>query len=198
MNACRMNLKSFPKPAQAYIVSVIFLGIAALIASAIRHPISLTDWLIILPCLLLSAGAALLRVPVLGFKRSQENSTENSTISLGMVPTVFLLLTFGPFVGALAGAITAIVATMYPRRSYPVQILFSVGAVVLAVLVAYPLILLTGVVPIGHSFPPHINTSGTAQIGQAFITLDCGCDLFFRKYISGRCCYWSSHHERFP
>lgn len=173
-----MSMQGFPKSAQAYIVSVILAGILALAFCAARFPIPLHDWMVVVPGLLLAAGASLLSVPVVGFQRPNENSTQNSTITLGLVPTFLLLLAFGPLVGSLAGAVTAMIGTMYPRRSFPVQILFSVGAVVLSVLAACPLLMLVGVAHPGQPFPP-VSATGPSVIWQAFATLGAGAIYFF-------------------
>ncbi|MBC8138198.1 MAG: HD-GYP domain-containing protein [Fibrella sp.] len=173
-----MSMQSFPKLAQAYIVSVILAGGSALALCAVWYPIPLHDWMVVIPGLLLSAGASLLRVPVVGFQRANENSVQNSTISLGLVPTFLLLLAFGPFVGCLAGLVTALVGTMYPKRSFPVQILFSIGAVVLAVLAACPLLMIAGAAHPGQPFPPVLHVTGVSAILQAFATLGAGAIYF--------------------
>lgn len=174
-----MSMQSFPKIAQAYILSVILAGIFALTICALRFPIPLHDWMVVIPGLILSAGASLLRVPVVGFQRANENSVQNSTISLGLVPTFLLLLTFGPFIGCLAGVVTAMVGTMYPKRSFLVQILFSISAVTLAVLAACPLLMLAGIAYPGQHFPPLIGATGPSTIWQALATLGAGAIYFF-------------------
>ncbi|MBC7808442.1 MAG: HD-GYP domain-containing protein [Akkermansiaceae bacterium] len=174
-----MNMQSFPRLAQAYVVSVILAGISALAICAVGFPIPVHDWMVVIPGLLLSAGASFLRVPVVGFQRANENSVQNSTISLGLVPTFLLLLAFGPFVGSLAGVVTAMIGTMYPKRSFLVQILFSISAVVLSVLAACPVLMLAGVAHPRQTFPPVIAVGGPSVIWQAFATLGAGAIYFF-------------------
>ncbi len=178
-----MSMQSFPRSSRIYIYLVILSGAGALLACVLLYPVPVTDWLVILPGLLLCAGASFLRVPVLGLRRDGENSVSNSTISLGMVPTFLLLLAFGPLVGALAGSVTAIVGTLYPKRSYPVQILFSVGAVVLSVLAISPLLMLVDVARPGYSFHPHIMVGGLYEITRALVTLGAGAVYFAANTI---------------
>ncbi len=174
-----MSMQSFPKSAQAYIAAVILAGIIALTLCVVWFPVPPRDWLVVIPGLIIAGGASLLRVPVVGFQRANENSVQNSTISLGLVPTFLLLLAFGPLAGSLAGVVTAIVATMYPKRSFPVQILFSIGAMAVSVLVASPLLLMAGIALPGQPFPPRIDVTGPSAIWQALATLGAGAVYFF-------------------
>jgi putative nucleotidyltransferase with HDIG domain len=85
--------------------------------------------------------AANVKVPVVGFwlgwpGRRRFNSDNNSTMSLGFVPTFLMLMTLGPTAGMIVGAVTALIPTCFPRRSYYYQILFSVSAVLMSVGVA--------------------------------------------------------------
>jgi hypothetical protein len=171
-----MSMQGFPKSAQAYIVSLFSLvPWHSLLCRSVSYPATRLDG-----CrsgLLLAGGASVLSVPVVGFQRPNENSTQNATMSLGLVPTFLLLLAFGPLVGSLAGAMTAMVSTMYPRRSLPVQILFSVSAVVLSVIAASPLLMLVGVAHPGQPFPP-VSATGPSGIWQALATLGAGRSTF--------------------
>ena len=171
-----MNLQKLTKPTQAVIVTVILLAFAALLFCAYAYPLASGDWFVVLPGLLVSGGAAMLTVPVVGH-HSKGKSLQNTTISLGMVPTFLLLIAFGPLAGLLSGVVTAFVSTMYPKRSFPIQILFSMATVVLAVLAASPVLVLAG---LAHTFPsPSVSTSGFVQVEQALATLVAGAIYFF-------------------
>lgn len=172
-----MNLQNLPKPAKAYILAVIALGIIAIGYCAYAYPLTRENWFAVLPGLFLSGGAAMLTVPVVGH-HSRGKSLGNTSLSLAMIPNFLLLIAFGPLAGVLSAATTALVSTMYPKRSFPVQTLFSMAAVVLAVSAASPVLMVLGLAYPGRPFPAHITDNGSVQIEQALATLAAGAIYF--------------------
>ncbi|MBC8140161.1 MAG: HD domain-containing protein [Armatimonadetes bacterium] len=172
-----MNLQNLSKQTKAYLFIVFAMGIAAIGFCAYAYPLTPLNWYVVLPGLLVSAGAAMISVPIVAH-RSGNKHLENTSMSLGMIPTFLLLIAFGPLAGVLSGAVSALVSTMYPNRSYPVQILFSTAAVVLAVLAASPVLMMVGLAQPGQPFPSPITLSGSAQIEQSLATLAAGAVYF--------------------
>jgi uncharacterized domain HDIG len=129
---------NFPVVARGYIWCVVILGWLALayVLIAERHLWEHAQYLV--GGCILAVAASNVKVPVVALQRAWrgEKSDNNSTMSLGFVPTYFMLLTFGPTAGMLVGAITALIPTLFPRRSYYYQILFSISALLLSVFTA--------------------------------------------------------------
>lgn len=129
-------MRQFPRTVQVYIWAVIGLGLLALAFGwRLGIPAGHEAWLAI-GC----AAAALAsfgKVPLLGLRTKPGTPGQStSTISLGFVPTFFLLLLLGPFAGMLAGMLNALITTCHPRRSYYYQVLFSMAGVCIASLCA--------------------------------------------------------------
>lgn len=172
-----MNLQNLSKRTQAYLLTVIVMGVAALCYCVYAYPLTRANWFAVLPGLLVSGGSAMLMVPVVGH-HSRGKSLGNTSLSLAMIPNFLLLIAFGPLAGLLSGAVTALVSTMYPKRSFPVQTLFSMAAVVLALSAATPVLMLSGLAQPGQPFPARIVSEGSAQIEQALATLAAGAIYF--------------------
>jgi diguanylate cyclase (GGDEF)-like protein/putative nucleotidyltransferase with HDIG domain len=134
-------MRQFPLSAQIYIWTVIALGAFAL---GLAYTWAADTWLangtnllILIGGSVLTTLAAFSKVNVSGRRRTEgESGAGNLTISLGFVPTFLLLLLLGPFQAMIAGLLNAIAATCHPRRSYYYQVLFSIAAVCLSVLLA--------------------------------------------------------------
>lgn len=125
-------MQRFSLAAKAYIWGVIACGLLA-VGYAYTLGVDYHRWPFLVGGCLLTIPASFKKILLFGKRGLGEN---NSTMSLGFVPTFFLLLTLGPFAGMLAGTINIVISTCYPRRSYYYQVLFSVAAVVISVLAA--------------------------------------------------------------
>jgi putative nucleotidyltransferase with HDIG domain len=150
---------SFPARAKQYIWTIVILGWLAFACVIFTQTAIWKQWEFLLLGGILATIASNLKVPVVGFRRwPGYKSDNNSSMSLGFVPTFFVLLTLGPAAGMIVGAITALLPTCFPRRSHYYQILFSVAALLLSVWTAGMVLAPTGLaVPDGnmHHFARH-------------------------------------------
>ncbi|MES2459563.1 MAG: HD domain-containing phosphohydrolase [Armatimonadota bacterium] len=90
-------------------------------------------------------GASFLKVKV--FVPNKKQRDKQGNISLGFVPTFFLLFGMGPFPAIIASVVNMAVMTCYPRRSPYYQVLFSMGAVTLSVVAAGAILSFSGITP---------------------------------------------------
>ncbi len=140
-------MRSFPLGAKLYIWTVIALGAVAFINAYLAMD-DWSRWGTLLAGGILAVGTSFFKEVVFGRRMGRGVPNEGvSTMSLGFVPTIFLLLAIGPFGGMVGGAINMIVTTCHPRRSYYYQVLFSVASVVLSVLVASLILRPVGLAP---------------------------------------------------
>ena len=145
-------MKTLPLPAKIYIWLIIASGAAALVLSGwdfyrqdLLSPYAQRYlWFLLLGCFA-AFGASFLKVKVSVNNKAQRDKQGN--ISLGFVPTFFLLFGLGPFSAIIASAINMAVMTCYPRRSPYYQVLFSIGAVTLSVAAAGGILWLFGLTP---------------------------------------------------
>ena len=145
-------MKTLPLPAKIYIWVIIASGATALVLSGwdfykqdLLGPHAQEYlWFLLLGCVA-AFGASFLKVKVSLNNKAQRDKQGN--ISLGFVPTFFLLFGLGPFSAIVASAINMAVMTCYPRRSPYYQVLFSIGAVTLSVAAAGGVLWLFGLTP---------------------------------------------------
>ena len=145
-------MKTLPLPAKIYIWLIIASGAAALVLSGwdfykqdlLGPHAHQYLWFLLLGCVA-AFGASFLKVKVSLNNKAQRDKQGN--ISLGFVPTFFLLFGLGPFSAIIASAINMAVMTCYPRRSPYYQVLFSIGAVTLSVAAAGGILRLFGLTP---------------------------------------------------
>jgi diguanylate cyclase (GGDEF)-like protein/putative nucleotidyltransferase with HDIG domain len=145
-------MKTLPLPAKIYIWMVIASGAVALVVAG--WDFYITDllgfkaqqhlWLLLLGCIA-AFGASFLKVKV--FVPNQKQRDKQGNISLGFVPTFFLLFGLGPFYAMVASLINMAVMTCYPRRSPYFQVLFSMGAVTISVAAAGNILQAAGLTP---------------------------------------------------
>ena len=134
-------MRQFSFAAQMYIWGVIAVGGLSLLGSLLFGPGS--DKLLhpdhLLPiclCVALGVFPGSVKLSLLARTRRGVASENNATMSLGFIPTFFTLFMFGPAAGMLVATANVITTTLHPRRSYYYQVLFSVGAIIVANLVA--------------------------------------------------------------
>lgn len=145
-------MKTLPLSAKFYIWMVIATGAVILAASGqtfynadlLGTEARKNLWILFLGCIA-SFGASFLKVKI--FIPSQKQRDKQGNISLGFVPTFFLLFGLGPFPAMIASLVNMAVMTCYPRRSPYFQVLFSMGAVTLSVAAAGSILKICGLTP---------------------------------------------------
>ncbi len=146
------QMKTLPLPAKLYIWTVIALGAVCLAVSGrafynedlVGLEASKHLWILLLGCVA-AFGASFWKIKV--FVPNQKQRDKQGNISLGFVPTFFLLFGLGPFPAMIASLINMAVMTCYPRRSPYYQVLFSMGALTLSVAAAGGILQICGLTP---------------------------------------------------
>ncbi len=165
-------MKTLPLPAKIYICLVILSGATALVLAGLdfytKDLMSINGrqdlWFLLLGCLA-AFGTSFLKVKV--FVPNKKRRDKQGNISLGFVPTFFLLFGLGPFSAMVASVINMAVMTCYPRRSPYYQVLFSMGAVTLSVAAAGSILSLSGLTP---DYWQHLSLSDSDKVDILFKT----------------------------
>ncbi|GAB4457302.1 MAG: hypothetical protein OHK0029_16870 [Armatimonadaceae bacterium] len=138
-------MERYPRNAQIYIRTIITLGIAALLFALwmwLSNPHH--SWLILVG-VGLSVLVSFRKDPVVKDRHSVER---HSHISLGLLPTLLMLILHGPFAAMVTAAVNTVIASLYPQRSQIHQMLFSIGVLNLSVLAAAGILQAFGFQPI--------------------------------------------------
>lgn len=132
-------MRQFSFAANLFIWSVVSIAVIGFVWAA-RLPMDWTQWpLLVVGCILAAVSSAR-RVTLFHVPQRGQTISNDSTMSLGFLPTFLLVLSLGPFAGMLAGSINMVVTTtIIPASRKPApyfQVLFSVAAVALSALSA--------------------------------------------------------------